>query len=209
MPYFCREIFSSMRFIGIVLVCLGIGISSCNDGGVKSGQPTGDSTKAQPAAPRPQPKSKLNDAGTALMMSVVSQYYELKNALVATNAADADKAATQLTAMTDSFTSYLQKDAANAAALKPYLDSIANASKAVTAITDGNCERKRVPFEQISSAVFGMLKNAGLKDGGVYREYCPMAFNSKGAYWLSAESEIKNPYFGKKMLECGEVTDSL
>jgi hypothetical protein len=36
-----------------------------------------------------------------------------------------------------------------------------------------------------------------------------MAFDDKGAYWLSAESEIKNPYFGKKMLECGEVTDSL
>jgi Cu(I)/Ag(I) efflux system membrane fusion protein len=36
-----------------------------------------------------------------------------------------------------------------------------------------------------------------------------MAFNDAGAYWLSKTSDIKNPYFGKKMLICGEVKDSL
>ena len=36
-----------------------------------------------------------------------------------------------------------------------------------------------------------------------------MAFNDAGAYWLSAASDIKNPYFGKKMLTCGEVKDSI
>jgi Cu(I)/Ag(I) efflux system membrane fusion protein len=36
-----------------------------------------------------------------------------------------------------------------------------------------------------------------------------MAFNNKGAYWLSNEREIKNPYFGSEMLECGSVEDSL
>jgi hypothetical protein len=36
-----------------------------------------------------------------------------------------------------------------------------------------------------------------------------MAFDNKGAHWLSNNPEIKNPYFGKKMLECGEVTDTL
>jgi Cu(I)/Ag(I) efflux system membrane fusion protein len=36
-----------------------------------------------------------------------------------------------------------------------------------------------------------------------------MAFDNKGAYWLSNVSEIKNPYFGEKMLTCGSVQDSL
>jgi Cu(I)/Ag(I) efflux system membrane fusion protein len=40
----------------------------------------------------------------------------------------------------------------------------------------------------------------------VYKEYCPMAFDNKGAYWLSESEEIRNPYFGKSMLTCGEVT---
>jgi len=57
--------------------------------------------------------------------------------------------------------------------------------------------------------MFGMLKTVDLKHAGIYREYCPMAYNEKGATWLSDDPEIKNPYFGKKMLECGEVTDSL
>jgi Cu(I)/Ag(I) efflux system membrane fusion protein len=36
-----------------------------------------------------------------------------------------------------------------------------------------------------------------------------MAFNDKGAYWLSNISKIKNPYYGKKMLTCGEVAQEL
>ena len=57
--------------------------------------------------------------------------------------------------------------------------------------------------------MFSLLKQADLRNAGIYRQYCPMAFNDKGAYWLSDETDIKNPYFGKKMLECGEVTDTL
>jgi Cu(I)/Ag(I) efflux system membrane fusion protein len=36
-----------------------------------------------------------------------------------------------------------------------------------------------------------------------------MAFDNKGAYWLSDQAKIRNPYFGDKMLECGEVKDTL
>jgi hypothetical protein len=32
-----------------------------------------------------------------------------------------------------------------------------------------------------------------------------MANNNKGALWLSEVKEIKNPYFGSKMLTCGSV----
>jgi Cu(I)/Ag(I) efflux system membrane fusion protein len=33
-----------------------------------------------------------------------------------------------------------------------------------------------------------------------------MADSNKGADWLSLEKEISNPYFGKSMINCGEVT---
>jgi hypothetical protein len=36
-----------------------------------------------------------------------------------------------------------------------------------------------------------------------------MAFNNEGAYWLSAEKEVNNPYFGDKMLHCGSVKEEL
>ena len=38
-----------------------------------------------------------------------------------------------------------------------------------------------------------------------YLQYCPMVKNNQGANWLSKEKEIFNPYFGKKMLKCGET----
>ena len=36
-----------------------------------------------------------------------------------------------------------------------------------------------------------------------------MANDDKGGYWLSIEKEIKNPYFGSKMLKCGEVKGTI
>ena len=32
-----------------------------------------------------------------------------------------------------------------------------------------------------------------------------MADNNNGAYWLSKEEKVLNPYFGDAMLKCGEV----
>ncbi|MEZ4932962.1 MAG: DUF3347 domain-containing protein [Saprospiraceae bacterium] len=36
-------------------------------------------------------------------------------------------------------------------------------------------------------------------------QYCLMAIDNKGADWLSEEEEIRNPYFGEKMMKCGSV----
>ena len=35
--------------------------------------------------------------------------------------------------------------------------------------------------------------------------HCPMAFDGKGANWLQAGTEVRNPYFGKAMGGCGDV----
>jgi len=145
-----------------------------------------------------------------MAMGVVTDYYVLKNAMVAANAGDAAKAATQLAASATNLQTYLQKDSSvGIAALKPYTDTIIAQSKLTATLTDPTCEKQRAAFGPISSSLYSVLKTVEVKNSGIYHEYCPMAFNDKGATWLSAESEIKNPYFGKKMMECGEVTDSL
>jgi membrane fusion protein, copper/silver efflux system len=41
----------------------------------------------------------------------------------------------------------------------------------------------------------------------VYRQFCPMANNDKGAFWLSLDEKINNPYYGSSMLTCGEVKE--
>ena len=42
-------------------------------------------------------------------------------------------------------------------------------------------------------------------DKKLYQDFCPMYNNNKGAQWLSTTEEIKNPYFGSKMMGCGKV----
>jgi Cu(I)/Ag(I) efflux system membrane fusion protein len=41
--------------------------------------------------------------------------------------------------------------------------------------------------------------------GKLYRLFCPMALDDKGATWLQDNERVANPYFGSEMLRCGEV----
>lgn len=43
----------------------------------------------------------------------------------------------------------------------------------------------------------------------LYKQYCPMAFDNEGAYWLNDAPEIQNPYLPETMPGCGEVTEDL
>jgi Cu(I)/Ag(I) efflux system membrane fusion protein len=142
------------------------------------------------------------------MMNMVASYYSLKDALVATDGAKAVEAATKLRSVAEGFGKDMG-DQPQYTEMQPKLEKIKAGSDAITKSKPEAVEEKRQQFSEISDAMFSILKKANLRHAGIYQEFCPMAFNDKGAYWLSAESDIKNPYFGKKMLECGEVKDSL
>ena len=180
--------------------------ASCNS---QEETTTSETAETSNNTPAPAPQSSLGEEGTQKLMAVVSDYYSLKDALVATNAQQADEAAVKFMSEVSNMKSYLSADSASGQALMPYLDTLSMGSKQIILVKDETTEQKRIHFEKVSDAMFGMLRAADLKNAGVYRQYCPMAFNDEGAYWLSDVTDIKNPYFGKKMLECGEVTDSL
>lgn len=66
----------------------------------------------------------------------------------------------------------------------------------------------REMFEKISIHIITLEKHYGHSDDEKhFLAFCPMAFGNKGAYWLQAHKEIKNPYYGPKMLKCGEVKE--
>lgn len=65
-------------------------------------------------------------------------------------------------------------------------------------------KQQRYHFKPLSSHLIKALQLFGV-DEKVYVEFCPMSDNNKGAYWLSKEENIRNPYFGDAMLTCGEV----
>jgi Cu(I)/Ag(I) efflux system membrane fusion protein len=192
-----------MRLFLAGIFLLSLGITSCSNNEAKNEAATAD--QAPPAAPQ----SKLSDSATAQLMNVVTDYYQLKDAFVSINAAKADEAAKKLAQSAEAMKAAVNGDSSVGADVLPYLDTVSMGSEKLVAEQDSTIEKKKTHFEKVSDAMYVLLKNVDLKNAGVYRQFCPMAFDDKGAYWLSNESEIKNPYFGKKMLECGEVTDSL
>ncbi len=78
-----------------------------------------------------------------------------------------------------------------------------NASKAK------DIEILRKSFKAISEQIVVIFKNFGSPEEPLFVDYCPMADRDKGANWLSKEKEIRNPYFGKAMLKCGENTATI
>ena len=69
-------------------------------------------------------------------------------------------------------------------------------------------EEQRKHFETLSDNLIEAVEYFGVVENTIYRQYCPMAFKDQGAYWLSSEKEIRNPYFGDMMLTCGEVREA-
>ncbi|MDP3945476.1 MAG: efflux RND transporter periplasmic adaptor subunit [Lutibacter sp.] len=67
---------------------------------------------------------------------------------------------------------------------------------------------QRNHFKHLSAHLIKAVKLFGVNQE-VYEQFCPMANDNKGAYWLSLTKEIKNPYFGKAMLTCGETKTTI
>ena len=66
----------------------------------------------------------------------------------------------------------------------------------------------RAVFEPLSNGFYALLQRFGRGgDKAVYRFYCPMAFDDRGAYWLQDTKKLANPYFGAEMLRCGSQTE--
>ncbi len=68
-------------------------------------------------------------------------------------------------------------------------------------------EVQREGFANFNLVFYKVMKRFGLEGETVYYQYCPMAFDNKGAYWFSEQKDIRNPYFGDKMLKCGETRE--
>ena len=83
--------------------------------------------------------------------------------------------------------------------LKTSANAIKNSSDIAT---------QRGHFKHLSAHMISSVQLFGV-DQEVYIEFCPMADNNKGAYWISLEEEVRNPYYGEAMLTCGEVKATL
>lgn len=68
-----------------------------------------------------------------------------------------------------------------------------------------NINKQRKIFETLSVKYWDQASKFKAADATLYLQICPMT----GAVWTSDSKEIKNPYYPKNMLTCGEVKASL
>jgi len=67
-------------------------------------------------------------------------------------------------------------------------------------------EAARHAFASASKAILDVEERFGhAGDATHYAIHCPMAFDNQGADWLQTSDSVSNPYFGAKMLRCGEL----
>ncbi len=167
---------------------------------------TGMSSAGESSAPVQSLTETTPAAFKAQLTKVYNEYLDMKNAFVET---DAKKVANEAKDVIKSL------KAVDMALLKGdahmmWMGQLETLNSTINAISKSNdIEKQRQEFVQFNLAFYKSVKMFGLENVTAYYQYCPMANNDKGAYWLSETEAIRNPYFGDAMLSCGETKETI
>ena len=141
-------------------------------------------------------KSFSQDAQQQSQLSqLLTQYYTIKDALVAGNGSNASASAEQFIKTLNTI-DYKVISEGNINALLKDATSISETK---------DVKKQRDQFANLSTNMTALAKAVKLSPQPIYQVYCPM----KKANWLSNEQAIKNPYYGSALLTCGKVVETI
>ena len=144
----------------------------------------------------------METSNQSSLSQLLTLYYDIKNALINGDAATASAKAGEFSkAVSGIDMKALSETDMNA--FMPLQDKLASDASKIASSKDIQSQREN--FASLSSNIYTLAKAVKLSDQPVYQAYCPM----KKSYWLSSEATVKNPYYGKMMLTCGKVTDTI
>lgn len=141
----------------------------------------------------------------ASLTEITSHYLHIKNALANDNSDEAANGAIAMTKvikqLDKSFFTAEQKAVydQDEEGLKERAEHIGK--------NGDNIKHQRSQFSLLSEIMYNLVKAFG---GGqaLYHDHCPMYNEDKGgAMWLSETVDVKNPYFGAEMPQCGTVEE--
>jgi hypothetical protein len=143
-------------------------------------------------------KMKMEKMQDAKAEVVLNDYFMLKDALVGDDTKKAAQAGTKLMASLKSFdmSSYSKEEQTELA------DIIEDATEHAEHIAKSPIDHQREHFKTLSKDITDMVDITGTKNT-LYQQFCPMY--DKGSAWLSTSNDVRNPYYGSKMLKCGKV----
>lgn len=141
-----------------------------------------------------------------LLNRVLDGYFGIKDAMVTSDAEQVRSAAeTMIATISELDASTLDEETATA--LRAEIDAVRFGTQSIFEAV--GIEDQRVLMPALTQNLEAIVRKYGASNGSVYKQYCPMAFNDTGAYWLSNSEDVINPYFGDMMLRCGEVTEKI
>lgn len=148
-----------------------------------------------------------NAAAEFSTKEIITGYLQLKNALAKDNGKDAAAAGNAIVTTlakvnTVSLSADKQKEYTELQDdIKEHAEHIGtNASK---------IDHQREHFVMLSKDVVDLINGFGNSGQPLYEDFCPMANDGKGAIWISEVKEIKNPYLGSKMPDCGTIKETI
>jgi Cu(I)/Ag(I) efflux system membrane fusion protein len=140
------------------------------------------------------------------LKQVFDDYILLKDALVNDDAKGAQQAGKQIDQSLEKVDMKLLSDEKahnHWMTIQKELKTSANAIE-----NNSDIATQRGHFKHLSAHMISSVQLFGVNEN-VYIQFCPMADNNKGAYWISLEKEVQNPYYGEAMKTCGEVKATL
>ena len=130
--------------------------------------------------------------------AILSDYFALKDALVGDDSKKAATAGSKLAISLKAFNSAKYSTANK----KDLADIIDDATEHAEHISKSPIDHQREHFKTLSKDISDLVAITGTKTK-LYEQFCPMY--DKGSAWLSTSNEVRNPYYGSKMLKCGKV----
>lgn len=134
--------------------------------------------------------------------TMLTKYYGIKDALVDSNAENASVHAGELVTTLEALDVSKMTDAQ-----KTQWEKLRALIRTDAVHINRNKEigHQREHMMKLSNNVYALVANFKANAAEAYLHYCPM----KKASWLSDSKEVKNPYYGSKMLKCGSVKATL
>jgi Cu(I)/Ag(I) efflux system membrane fusion protein len=143
----------------------------------------------------------ISEKAKETLKPLYTDYLNFKDALVDDDLATAQKAASELKTALEKVNMTVFTGSSHNAWMS-YSSDLKNALQHIEHLEDIEAVRKA--FQKVSVGMIDLTKAFNPFKQTLYIQFCPMADNNKGAYWLSTEEEIRNPYFGETMPTCGE-----
>ena len=140
----------------------------------------------------------MSDDQNGSSENILKDYFNLKDALVA----DDESKGKELGAVLVKSLGNLDVSKYTDDQKSELNDIIVDATEHAEHISESPMEHQREHFKILSKDVTDMVAITGTENT-LYEQFCPMY--DKGSAWLSMSKDVKNPYYGSKMLTCGKV----